>query len=182
MERLIEQYNSKIKPALKKELGYKSDFELPRIEKIVISSGIGDFKDDKNAVAKINTELARITGQKPKLNLSRKAVSAFKLRIGQPVGLTTTLRGSRMYDFLNRFVNVALPRVRDFRGLSNTSFDEAGNYSIGLRDYSIFPEIKFEEATTIFGLEINIKIKSKSPEDSKKLLIHLGFPFKKEGK
>jgi len=182
MERLIEQYNSKIKLDLKKEFAYKNDFELPRIEKIVVSSGIGDFKDDKKAVEQISREIARITGQKAKLNLSRKAVSAFKLRIGQPVGLTVTLRGSRMYDFINRLVNVALPRVRDFRGLPNTSFDQNGNYTLGLRDYSIFPEIKFEEATIIFGLEINIKIRAKSAEDAKKLLVRLGFPFKKEGK
>ncbi|MFA6963710.1 MAG: 50S ribosomal protein L5 [Patescibacteria group bacterium] len=182
MERLSEQYTNRIKLELKKELGYKNDFESPQIEKIVVSSGIGDFKEDKKIVEQISTELTRITGQKVKLNLSKKAVSAFKLRIGQPIGLTVTLRGTRMYDFINRLVNVALPRVRDFRGLSNTSFDEKGNYSIGLRDYSIFPEIKFEEATVNFGLEINIKIRSKSKEDSKQLLVRLGFPFKKEGK
>ena len=182
MQRLLEKFNKEIAPATKKELGLKNNFEAPRILKVVVSAGIGDFKDDKGNVEKISAEFAKITGQKPKLNLSRKAVSAFKLRIGQPVGLTCTLRGDRMFDFLNRFVNITLPRVRDFRGLSDTSFDKAGNYSVGIKDYSIFPEIKFEEITVLFGLEVNIRIKSRSAADSKVMLTKLGFPFKKETK
>jgi len=180
MERLSENLKNTIMPALKKELNKQNDSMLPKIEKVVVSIGIGDFKDDKNAVERISKELSRITSQRPKLNLSRKAVSAFKLRIGQPVGLTVTLRSQLMYDFISKLVNVALPRVRDFRGLSTTSFDNQGNYTIGLRDYTIFPEIKFEEIVEAFGLEINIKIKAESKEDAKLLLTHLGFPFKKE--
>lgn len=179
MENLSTIFKKVIAPDLKKELKYSNDFEVPMIEKVVVSTGIGDFKEDKKAIEKIKEELSRVTGQKAKVNLSRKAVSAFKLRIGQPVGLTTTLRGDRMYDFINRLVNVALPRVRDFRGLSLESFDQQGNYSIGINDYTIFPEIKYEEISTPFGLEINIKIKAKTKDDAKLLLTKLGFPLKK---
>lgn len=179
MERLIEKFNKVILPAVKAELKIENVHELPKIEKVVVSVGTGDFKEDKAAIEKICAEIAKITGQKAKVNKSVKAVSAFKLRIGQPVGVTVTLRGIRMYDFLSRLINVALPRVRDFRGLSTTSFDNAGNYSIGLRDYSIFPEIKYEEITHNFGLEINIRIKARNRDDSKALLTKLGFPFKK---
>lgn len=182
MEKLREQFNKAILPELQKELGKKNIFEIPRIEKVVVSAGVGDFKENKASIEKIAAELSRITGQKAKINLSRKAVSAFKLRIGQPVGLTVTLRGDRMYDFLNRFVNIALPRVRDFRGLSLRAFDKQGNYSMGIKDYTIFPEIKYEEVTENFGLEVTVKIKSQSPEDSKVLLQKLGFPFEKGNK
>ncbi len=182
MEKLSVIYKKEIAGALKKELNYSNNFEVPIIQKVVVSTGIGDFKEDKKAIEKISEEFSRITGQKAKINLSRKAVSAFKLRIGQPVGLTVTLRGERMYDFINRLVNVALPRVRDFRGLSLTSFDQQGNYSIGLKDYTIFPEVKYEEVTSSFGLEINIKIRAKAKEDAKLLLSKLGFPFKKGNK
>lgn len=179
MQRLIEKFNKEIKQQLKSELKIENEFLVPTIEKVVVSAGVGDYKDDKGTIEKIATELARMTGQKAKINLSRKAVSAFKLRIGQPVGLTTTLRGERMFDFLNRLVNVALPRVRDFRGISVKSFDNAGNYSLGLRDYSIFPEIKFEEITIPFGLEVNIRIKARNKDDAKLMLQKIGFPFKK---
>lgn len=182
MDKLNKIYKEKIVSELSKDLGYKNVFELPIIEKIVVSAGIGDFKDDKAQIDLISKEMAQITGQKAKLNLSRKAVSAFKLRIGQPVGLTTTLRGERMYDFLSKFINIALPRIRDFRGLSTTSFDAKGNYSIGVRDYSIFPEVKFEDIKTVFGLEVNIKIKAKKQEDARLLLTKLGFPFQKGNK
>jgi large subunit ribosomal protein L5 len=179
MEKLSEKFKNTILPEVKKELKYKNELQNPRIEKVVVSTGIGDYKDDKNAVERVIRELTRITGQKPKVNLSKKAVSAFKLRIGQPVGLTTTLRGEQMYDFITKFVNVALPRVRDFKGLSTESFDEKGNYSVGIKDYSIFPEIRFEEVVESFGLEVSIRIKAQKKEDAKVLLTHLGFPFKK---
>lgn len=182
MERLSKIYKESIIPELKKDLNKSNIFALPRIEKVVVSIGVGDFKEDKGAVERVANELAKITSQKPKTNLSRKAVSAFKLRIGQPVGLTVTLRGEKMFDFLNRFVNIALPQVRDFRGLSTKSFDGQGNYSVGLKDYTIFPEIKYEEVAENFGLEINIRVKSQTKDDAKVLLTKLGFPFKKEEK
>lgn len=179
MDKLNKIYTEKIAPELKKELNLSNIFEVPMIEKIVVSTGIGDFKEDKAAVERIAGEIARVTGQKPKTNLSTKAVSAFKLRIGQPVGLTATLRGERMYDFVSKLVNVTLPQIRDFRGVSPTSFDDQGNFSIGIKDYSIFPEIRYEEIKETFGLEINIKIKARSKEEAKALLVKLGFPFKK---
>lgn len=182
MEKLASKFNSVILAELKKSLGRSNDFAVPQLEKIVVSTGTGDYKEDKNTIEKISVELAKITGQKPKLNLSRKAVSAFKLRIGQPVGLTVTLRGERMYDFVDRLVNTTLPRVRDFRGLKDSAFDKQGNYSIGLRDYSIFPEVKYEEISVNFGLEICIKTTAKTAEDGKALLAALGFPFSNKEK
>lgn len=182
MDKLEKQFKGKIIKEVKEALGKKNILEVPGIEKVVVSTGTGDFKDDKNTIDKIAAEIAKITGQKPKVNLSRKAVSAFKLRIGQPVGLTVTLRGERMYDFINRFVNIALPRVRDFKGLKNGSFDEKGNYSIGIRDYSIFPEIKYEDITVNFGVEVSIKTTARNKEDAKVLLEKLGFPFEKGNK
>lgn len=182
MEKLGKIYQDKITPELKKELGYSNIFEVPKITKIVVSAGVGDFKDDKNQIELISNEIAMITGAKPKINLSRKAVSAFKLRIGQPVGITTTLRGERMYDFLSKLINVTLPRIRDFHGISAESFDGQGNYSLGIKDYSIFPEVKFEEIKTVFGLEVNIRIRAKKKDDAKLLLTKIGFPFMKGNK
>jgi large subunit ribosomal protein L5 len=179
MEKLKEQFNKVILPELRKQLDVKNPFEAPRIEKVIISAGVGDFKENKSSIEKIATEIGRIAGQKAKINLSRKAVSAFKLRIGQPVGLTVTLRGERMYDFISRLINIALPRVRDFRGLPAKSFDKQGNYSIGIKDYTIFPEVKFEEVTENFGLEVTFRIKARNQEDAKALLLKLGFPFEK---
>jgi len=179
MEKLIEKYKKSIVSELKKELSKDNIMEVPKLEKVVISSGVGAFKEDDKVIAKISAELSKLTGMKPRINRSRKAVSAFKLRIGQPIGLTITLRGEKMYDFLDRLVSVAFPRVRDFRGLSLKAFDGQGNYSIGIKDYSIFPEIKYEDITTIFGFQINIKTNCKNDEDAKALLIKLGFPFEK---
>jgi len=166
-------------PKLKAELGLKNNFEVPRITKVVISSGVGDYKEDKGGIAKIAGELTKITGQKTKMNTSKIAISAFKLRIGQPVGLTVTLRGNRMYDFIDKLVNITLPRVRDFRGLKISAFDNKGNYSIGIRDYTIFPEVKYEDVTIVFGLGIYLNIKAKNADDAKALLLALGFPFEK---
>ena len=179
MEKLAENFNKVIVGKLKEDLHKKNVFEVPRIEKIVIASGTGDYKEDDKMIEKIVTEISKIAGQKAKVNKSRKAVSAFKLRIGQPVGVSVTLRGVRMYDFIEKLVNIALPRVRDFRGLSLKSFDNAGNYSIGIRDYAIFPEIKYEDVSVNFGLEVNIKTTAKDKEDAKALLDSLGFPFEK---
>jgi len=180
MENLLERYKSKIVPELQKELGYKNIFQIPALEKVVISTGVGDFKEEKAAIEKIAKEISKITGQKPKINLSTKAVSAFKLRIGQPVGITTTLRADRMYDFVEKLINIALPRVRDFKGTSAKAFDGKGNYSIGIRDYSIFPEVKYEEVDKAFGLQVNIKTTAKNDKDAKALLSHLGIPFEKK--
>jgi len=180
MENFLTKFNKEILPKLKISLKKGNINEVPRIEKIVVATGIGDYKEDKGAVAKIAEEIARITGQKPQINLSRKAVSAFKLRIGQPVGISVTLRGERMYDFLTKLVNIALPRVRDFKGVSSKAFDGNGNYSIGLRDYTIFPEVKYEDVDKTFGLQVNFKTTAKNDADARALLTELGIPFEKK--
>jgi large subunit ribosomal protein L5 len=180
MEKLAEKYDRVIKKQLFKGLSKKNIFEVPKIEKVVVSIGIGDLKESKDMVEKVSAELAKITGQKPKLNLSRKAVSAFKLRVGQPVGLTVTLRGRRMYDFLERLINVSFPRVRDFRGIKQSAFDGRGNYSLGIREHVIFPEIRMESSAVPFGLEVNVKTTANNDQDAKELLLALGFPFEKK--
>ncbi len=180
MEKLFEQYKKNIQPQLKKELGVKNVFDIPRLEKVVISTGVGDIKENKDMIDKVANELAKIAGQKPKLNLARKSVSAFKLRAGQPVGLTVTLRGDRMYDFLNKLISAALPRVRDFRGLSLKAFDQHGNYVVGIKEHTIFPEVHYEDIPMVFGFQINIKTSAKNPEDARALLTSLGFPFEKK--
>jgi len=180
MDKLITKFNKDISISLKKELSLKNQFLIPKLLKVVVSTGIGDYKEDDAAVKKITEELTKITGQKPRVNLSRKAVSAFKLRIGQPVGLTVTLRGEKMYDFIDRLINVALPRVRDFRGLSNKGFDGNGNYAIGIKEYMIFPEVKYEDATRPFGFQVNINTNVKNDNETRALLVGLGFPFEKK--
>jgi large subunit ribosomal protein L5 len=180
MEKLYTKFNTEMVPAMKKELALSNIWQVPKIEKVVVSSGIGEYKEDSGMVDKATNIIAKITGLKPKVNKSRKAVSAFKLRIGQPVGLTVTLRGEKAYDFIDRLVNISIPRIRDFRGLKLTAFDKTGNYSIGIKDSSIFPEIKMEEALNAFGLQINIKSTSKDPAKTLVMLKKLGFPFQKE--
>lgn len=180
MEKLHQKFKNQIFSSLKSELKKNNIFEVPRVEKVVISSGVGAFKENKEIIEKISAELARITGQRPKINLSRKSVSAFKLRTGQPVGLTVTLRRERMNDFLDKLINVALPRVRDFRGISTKSFDGQGNYVIGVKEYPIFPEVKYENIAEVFGLSVIIKTTAKTDADAKVLLQKLGFPFEKK--
>ena len=179
MEKLIDRFKKEILPKLQSEKNNANIFEVPAIEKVVVSVGVGDYKEDKGAIEKIVAEVAKITGQKPKINLSKKAVSAFKLRIGQPVGLTVSLRGPKMYDFLEKLINIALPRVRDFKGTSLKAFDGQGNYSIGIKDYTIFPEIKYEEVDKSFGLQVNIKTTAKNDADAKAMLSLIGIPFEK---
>lgn len=180
MEKLFLKFNNKIKESIKLDLSLKNIYEVPEIDKIVVSCGIGDFKDDDKMVKKISDDISKITGLKPKINMSKKAVSSFKLRIGQPVGLTTTLRGEMMYDFLDRLINVAIPRVRDFRGLPLSSFDGHGNYCISVKEHTIFPEIKYEDVTITFGFQVNINTTTKNDNESKVLLKSLGFPFEKK--
>lgn len=154
-------------------------FEVPRVVKVVVSSGIGAVKEDKNAIETISNDLALITGQKVKVNLSKKSVSSFKLRVKQPVGLSVTLRRKKMYDFLNKLANIALPRVRDFKGLNLSSFDRNGNYCIGISEQIIMPEIKYDTTNQMFGFQVNIFTSAKNDQDAKVLLEELGFPFNK---
>lgn len=180
--RLKQQFNETIRHDLKKELGLKSVEEAPRIRKIIVSSGLGKAREDKKIIEVANNTITKITGQQPNIRAARKSIATFKLREGDKIGTMVTLRGDRMYEFLDRVVNIVLPRLRDFHGVSNRSFDAQGNYSIGFRDQSVFPELTFEETTTPHGLQVNIVIEAKTPAHAKALLEKFGMPFMKEGK
>jgi len=176
--RLKEKYIKEIVPEMMKEFGYKSIMSVPKLDKIVINVGVGrlirDSKDNLNRVIK---EIENIVGQKPVISEAKKAISNFKTRIGMPVGVKVTLRGARMYEFLDRMTNIALPQVRDFRGLSKKSFDKHGNYSIGIKENIIFPEVNKDDIKIIFGMEANITTTAKTDEEAFKLLKGLGLPI-----
>lgn len=180
--RLKVQYNTTIKTALKTELGLKSISEVPKLTKIVVNVGLGKAKDDKKLMEIANNTLTRITGQKPIERVARMSIATFKLREGSKIGTMVTLRGERMYEFMDRIINIVLPRLRDFHGVSNKSFDAQGNYSLGMRDQSVFPELSFEETSTPHGLQINFVIEAKEKEHAKALLEKFGMPLMKEGK
>ncbi|MGI6612557.1 MAG: 50S ribosomal protein L5 [Candidatus Nanosyncoccaceae bacterium] len=178
--RLKTLYDTKLVDKLEKELGVKNRNQLPKLSKIVVSSGIGRKKDDKRFRETVNNTLAKITGQKPIDRMAKKSIANFKTRAGQNViGASVTLRNQQMYEFLDRFINVVLPRVRDFRGVSNNSFDASGNYSIGIEEQSVFPELTFEETQILHGLQVTFVIKNGSAEASKALLTAFGMPFEK---
>lgn len=180
MERLHEQYNKEILPKLKEKFGYKNTMQVPKIQKIVISSGIGKFVKDGKMVDKIFEDLTQITGQAPVKTLSRKSIAGFKLRENQIVGMMVTLRGERMYAFLDKLINIALPRVRDFRGVSPKGFDGRGNYHLGLREQLVFPEMSSDAIENIFGLEVSIVTNSGKDEVTKYMLKSMNFPFQSE--
>lgn len=180
--RLKSQYLNNLRAELKKELELKSVSEAPRLRKIVVSSGLGKARDDKKIIEVANNTISKITGQQPVVRSARKSIATFKLREGDKIGIMVTLRGDRMYEFLDRVVNIVLPRLRDFHGVSNKAFDAQGNYSIGFRDQSVFPELTFEETTTAHGLQVNLVIEAVKPEHAKVLLEKFGMPFMKENK
>ena len=180
--RLKLDYNSRIIKELKDELKIKNVYELPKIKKVVINVGLGRAKDDKKAMEVATNTLRKITGQSPIQTTAKKSIAAFKLRDGNKIGLKVTLRGERMYEFLDRLTNLVLPRLRDFHGLSTKAFDAQGNYAIGLYDQSVFPELTFEETTTAHGLQVIIAMSSQSKEHSRALLEKFGMPFEKEYK
>ncbi|MCX7661348.1 MAG: 50S ribosomal protein L5 [Candidatus Omnitrophica bacterium] len=181
LPRLLEKYRSEIIPELIKRFGIKNPLAVPRLDKIVVNMGVGEAVADIKVLDKAMEELALITGQKPKLCRAKKAISNFKIKKGTPVGCKVTLRRYRMYEFFDRLVNVALPRVRDFRGVPTTSFDQKGNYSLGITDQSIFPEIDPDKITRTQGMDIIFVIKnSKNKEQSQELLRLLGMPFRKD--
>ncbi len=179
MNRLSEKYKKEVIPALKEELGYRNDLSVPRLEKVVISMGTGQgLKEPRfNEVAE-NT-LKRITGQKPVKTTAKKSIAAFKIRKGMNIGLKVTLRGKRMYDFVDKLINVSLPRIRDFRGLEAKMFDGQGNINIGFKEHLAFPEIKSDEVEKIHGLEVTIVTTAKTDKEGLALLKKLGFPIKK---
>lgn len=180
--RLREQYNSKIAAELLKELGLANAHQVPKLEKITLNVGLGKAKDDKRMFEAATNTLTKITGQKPMETTAKLSIANFKLREGNKIGLKVTLRGDKMYEFLDRLVTIVLPRLRDFHGVSNKAFDRQGNYSFGMVDQSVFPELSFEETTTAHGLQVVFTIKSQGPVHSKALLEKFGMPFEKEAK
>ena len=180
MERLQQQYNKEIAPKLMSEFGVKNTMQVPRIQKIVINTGVGKFLKDAKLVDQIVADLARITGQAPVKTLARKSIAGFKVRENQVVGVMVTLRGQRMYSFLDKLINVALPRVKDFRGISPKGFDGRGNFHIGLREHIVFPEISNEALDNVFGMEISIVTNAKTDEPVRKMLTLMHFPFRAE--
>lgn len=179
---LHEQFRKEIAPNLVKELGIKNSLAVPRMTKVKVNVGMGTYLSGSKDYSEIVKNITEITGQKPIVTRSRKAISNFKIRIGLPIGVAVTLRKKRMYDFINKLVNVVLPRTRDFRGLSPRSFDGKGNYSLGISEFTVFPEIRPEDIVKNHGVEITIVTSAKNDKEGYLLLKNLGFPFKKEKK
>ena len=178
MERLKEKYQNEVAPALTEKFGYKNVMQLPKVEKIIINMGVGEAVGNPKALDAAVTDLTAIAGQKPQLTRAKKSLAAWKLREGMPIGCKVTLRGTRMYQFLDKFMNVALPRVRDFRGVSEKAFDGRGNYAVGLREQLIFPEIDYDKIDKIRGMNIVIVTSAHTDEEAKELLRLMGMPFR----
>lgn len=179
MARLKVFYNETVAPQLKEKFGYKNVMEIPKIEKIVINVGAGEAKDNSKVISSIVEDLGTITGQKPVVCTARKSVANFKIREGMKIGAKVTLRGEKMYEFLDRFFNLALPRVRDFRGINPKSFDGRGNYNMGVKEQLIFPEIEYDKIDKIRGMDISISTTAKSNDEARELLRLMGAPFAK---
>lgn len=180
--RLRVLYNNDYSKDLLKELKLENINQVPKLEKIVINVGLGKAKDDKKAIETATNTITKITGQAPTQTFAKNSIAGFKLREGNMIGIKVTLRGEKMYEFMDRLINVVIPRLRDFHGVSVKSFDKQGNYSIGFTDQSVFPELSFEETTTTHGLQTIFVIKSQDPQHSKALLTKFGMPFEKENK
>ena len=180
MARLQAQYREKIVPELMKKFGYKTVMQVPRITKITLNMGVGEAVNDKKNIEMAVADLTKIAGQKPVVTKARKAIANFKIRQGLPIGAMVTLRGARMYEFLDRLVTIAFPRVRDFRGVSGRAFDGRGNYNIGLKEQIIFPEIEYDKIDKLRGMEITIVTTARDDEHSRAMLRFLGMPFRKE--
>lgn len=178
MARLKEQYNKEVAPALMKQFGYKSPMEVPRITKITLNMGVGEATGDKKILDNAVADMQKVSGQKPVITKARKAIAGFKIREGYPIGCMVTLRQERMWEFLDRFVTIALPRVRDFRGISSRAFDGSGNYNIGIKEQIIFPEIEYDKIDAIRGMNISITTTAKNDDEAKALLTAFRFPFK----
>jgi large subunit ribosomal protein L5 len=178
MTRLREKYTKEVLPALTKEFGYKNVMAVPKIHKVVVNMGLGEATSNAKIIDTGSDELARITGQKPVTRRSKKSIAQFKVRKGQPIGTMVTLRGERMYDFLDRLMNIALPRVRDFKGVSPKGFDGRGNYTLGLRDQLLFPEIDYMKVDKARGMNVSVVTTAKTDEEARKLLQFMGMPFR----
>lgn len=180
--RLRAQYNDQFAAELKTELGLANAHQVPRLEKLVINVGLGKAKDDKRVIEAATNTVRKITGQEPIGTLAKNSIAGFKLREGNKIGLKVTLRGEKMYEFADRLINIVLPRLRDFHGVSNKAFDKQGNFSLGITDQSVFPELTFEETTTTHGLQVVFVIRAHEAAHAKALLEKFGMPFEKENK
>jgi large subunit ribosomal protein L5 len=178
LDRLQEKYQKEVVPALTEKFGYKNVMQLPKVEKVIINMGVGEAVGNPKALDAAVSDLTIISGQKPLLTRAKKSLAAWKLREGMPIGCKVTLRGERMYQFLDKFMNVALPRVRDFRGVSGTAFDGRGNYAVGLKEQLIFPEIEYDKIDKIRGMNIVIVTTAQTDEEARELLKLMGMPFK----
>jgi len=178
MSRLRERYEKEVVPALKKEFGYTNVMAVPKIEKVVVNMGLGEATSNVKIIETGTDELSRITGQKPVTRRAKKSIAAFKVRKGQPVGTSVTLRGERMYDFLDRLLSIALPRVRDFRGVSPKGFDGRGNFTLGLKDQLLFPEIDYMKVDKARGMNVSVVTTAKTDQEARKLLQLIGMPFR----
>jgi large subunit ribosomal protein L5 len=176
--RLKRRYLDEIRPALVERFGYSSVMQAPQIEKVTVNMGCGDAKQDSKVLEAATEQLATITGQRPSVRRARKSIAQFKVREGMPVGVAVTLRGERSYEFLDRLLSVAIPRIRDFRGLNPRAFDGRGNYSLGVREQIIFPEIDYDRIDTVRGLDVTITTTAKTDEEARELLRALGMPFR----
>lgn len=181
MSRLIEKYKTDVVSALVKEFNYSSVMQAPRVEKIVINMGVGDAITNAKALEDAVSELTTIAGQKPVITKAKKSIANFKLREGMPIGCKVTLRGERMYAFLDKLMNIALPRVRDFRGVSNEAFDGRGNYTLGIKEQLIFPEVNYDKVNRVRGMDIIIVTSAQTNQEGRALLANLGMPFAKKG-
>ena len=178
--RLKERYEREVRAQLKERFAYRSVMEVPRLEKITLNMGVGEAKTNARALDRALDELTTIAGQRAQVRRAKKSIAGFKIRTGMPIGAKVTLRGSRMYEFLDRLVAIALPRIRDFRGLSTASFDGRGNYSLGVREQIIFPEINYDDVETVRGLDVAITTTAKTDEEGLELLRELGLPFRSD--
>ncbi len=177
--RLRERFRQQIAPALMKQFRYTNIWQVPRPKKVVINMGLGEAVSNVKVIDAAVEELSTVTGQRPVVTRAKKSEAGFKLRAGMPIGCKVTLRGDRMYEFLDRFLNIALPRIRDFRGVSTRSFDGRGNYTLGVKEQLIFPEIRYDKVEAVRGMDICIETSAKTDEEARALLEHLGFPFQK---
>ncbi len=178
LARLKERYRKEIAPALKERFNYRNVMEIPRLEKIVVNMGVGDAVQNSKAMDTAVSELSAITGQRPVVTKAKKSIANFKIRKGMAIGCAVTLRGEKMYDFLDRLVNVALPRVRDFRGVSSKGFDGRGNYTLGVKEQLIFPEVDYDKVEKVRGMDITVVTTAKTDEEAKGLLAMMGMPFR----
>jgi large subunit ribosomal protein L5 len=176
--RLKAQYDRVIRPKLTEQFGYKNLMQVPTLAKVVVNMGIGEAVNDRKKVENAAADLALITGQKAVINSARKSIATYKLREGQPIGCKVTLRKGRMYEFIDRLINIALPRVRDFRGLNPKSFDGRGNYTLGIREHIVFPEIDYDKVTDIWGMDITVCTTARSDDEARALLTAFNFPFR----